>query len=373
MKATDGGSGVKSVEIYNNGKDIGSATQVGATSYWTLAATGLANGANTFDAVVTDKAGNASTLPSSQAVTDLIQPTGVSSITQSATGAWTPSTSDTLTVSASSSNSTVKSVEVYDYVNGSSTATDLGAATKQGDGIWTFNATNLADGTHSFAAVATDTSGNTSTLASSPSGAPVDKVDQTAPVVSGVAQSATGSWTNAPDTITVTVSDATSGVNTVEIYEDGTFLSNATASNVDSNGNGTYTYTASGLTNGTHTFAAVATDSAGNASTLASSPTQTELVQPTGVTAISQSATGETKAVPDGSTIWTAPSTSDVITVTTSSTSTVTVGRYLRQRCKITLVLRALRVATAGRTLQATSRARTFSAPWPLTEPIRPR
>ncbi len=50
-------------------------------------------------------------------------------------------------------------VEIYDTVN--KHQIDLGSASVGSDGHWTFNAANLAGGTHQFVATATDTVGNT--------------------------------------------------------------------------------------------------------------------------------------------------------------------------------------------------------------------
>ena len=308
-------SGVKSVEIFDGTKDVGAATLSNGT--WSKAVSGLAPGSHTFTAVATDNAGNVSPSSYSPTVTDLVQPTGVNSIAQTASGTnWNQSTSDTIIVTASSTGSSVKSVEIYDTVSGATTATDLGAATLS-NGVWTYNATGLADGKHTFNAVATDNAGNASTLASSSSLAVSDKVDHTAPVISAVTQSVTGAWTSGSDTITVTAGDGTgSGGVLVDIYDGTTDLGAAT-----NNNDGTWSKTVSGLAAGAHTFAAVATDALGNASTLASSQTVNVLVQPTGVNTISQSASNSTSLGPN--TIWSSSS-SDVITVTPSSTNTVT-------------------------------------------------
>ncbi len=287
------GSGVKSVEIYDGTTDFGAATSVG-TNTWKYTATGLANGAHTFAAVLTDNAGNATALASSPTAVDVVQPTVISGISQSVSGSWTSSTSDALTVSATSTNSTVKSVEIYDG------STDLGTATQVGTGSnWTYTATSLADGVHTFNAVATDNAGNTASLSAT------DKVDQTAPVVSAVTQTATGYGTNtATDTFTVTASDTGSGVASVYIYDNGVKESAAAAAS-----GGAYVYTASALPIGVHTFTAVATDNAGNTSS--SSPSVIDVVQAAGVTTITQTA-GDSTA---GRVISTS-STSDTITVT---------------------------------------------------------
>ena len=117
---------------------------------------------------------------------------------------------------------------------------------------WTYTATNIADGGHTFAAVVTDSAGNSS------SANVTDQVDSKAPTIS-LAQSASGNLTNSTsDTITVTATDgAGSGVKSVEIYDNGKDIGAATQVGISNN----WALTATGLANGTHSFDAVATDS----------------------------------------------------------------------------------------------------------------
>ena len=107
-----------------------------------------------------------------------------------------------------SSTNTVTAVEIYDGT------TNLGAATKQANNVWSYNATGLAEGSHTFAAVATDNFGNASTLTSSPT--QIDLVDVTAPVVSTIGHAGSNYGTQTTtDTIRVTASDGSgSGLDT---------------------------------------------------------------------------------------------------------------------------------------------------------------
>ena len=107
---------------------------------------------------------------------------------------------------------------------------NLGAATKQANNVWSYNATGLAEGSHTFAAVATDNLGNASTLTSSPT--QIDLVDVTAPVVSTIGHTGSNYGTQTTtDTIQVTASDGSgSGLDTgaVHIYDGTTDLGAAT-------------------------------------------------------------------------------------------------------------------------------------------------
>ena len=91
-----------------------------------------------------------------------------------------------------------------------------------------------------------------------------DKVDTKAPVVS-ILQELVSGWTNSTtETITGNVTDgnpnSTSGVASVKIYDNGGVIGSAT---VDTS-SGTFTFTKTGLTAGTHAFTVQATDVAGN-------------------------------------------------------------------------------------------------------------
>ena len=219
--------------------------------------------------MVTDNAGNASTLPSSKAVTDQVDTTVpvISTIGQTGSSTGTQSTTDTITVTASDGNgSGVKSVEFYDG------SKDLGAALQVGTtNSWTFTAgagtvqnPTLAVGSHTFDAVVTDNAGNASTLPSSK--AVIDQVDTTAPTIGSPSQNVSGAWTKSnSDTITVAASDGGSGIASVHIYDGQSDLGAATLSN------GSYVLTASNLSDGKHVFTAKATDNAGNTTSSASS------------------------------------------------------------------------------------------------------
>jgi hypothetical protein len=160
-------------------------------------------------------------------------------------------------VTATSTNSTVSSVEIYD--NGK----DAGAATLT-NGSWVRTVTGLTDGVHSFSAVATDALGKSSTSLATV----VDQVATTAPTIGSPTQNASGAWTKSnSDTITVAASDGGSGIASVHIYDGQSDLGAATLSN------GSYVLTANGLSDGAHVFTAKATDNAGNTTTAAGSVT----------------------------------------------------------------------------------------------------
>jgi hypothetical protein len=165
---------VKSVEIYDNGHDLGAATL--SNGQWTFTASNLANGSHSFTAVTTDNVGNASA-PISAGAAALVDTTAATTTAGETVSGWTNKTSVAISGKATDgSGAGVTSVEIYDSGH------DLGAATLNADGTWSYTASGLQGGTtHSYAAVVTDKAGNTSQLLSA---GPAVNVDITAPTVS---------------------------------------------------------------------------------------------------------------------------------------------------------------------------------------------
>lgn len=127
-------------------------------------------------------------------------------------------------------------------------------------GAWTYDATNLSDGAHSFKARQTDLAGNASGNSASSSMI----VDTTAPIAPQLNASFTD--TGVPsDGITSATSAVLSGEAEknaqVQIYDGAALLATVTA---DSHGN--WSYAVTGLPNGPHAFTATQADIAGNVS-----------------------------------------------------------------------------------------------------------
>ena len=94
-------------------------------------------------------------------------------MTESISG-LTNATSVTISGTVSDAQSSVTGVEVYDTSSGHQA--DLGAAVIGSDGHWTFSATGLTNGTHQFAAAATDAAGNETRQVSAGNPVTVDTV-----------------------------------------------------------------------------------------------------------------------------------------------------------------------------------------------------
>ena len=155
---TDSGSGVAKVEIYDTtgGRTVDLGTATLSNGAYAFSASSLANGTHAFTAIATDKAGNATraTAAGASLTVDTIAPTLTA--TQSISGTTTK-TGNTLSGTVSDSGTGVAAVEIF-LTSGNTTA-DLGSATLNGS-TWSYDVGNLAPGTYSFAAAATDKAGN---------------------------------------------------------------------------------------------------------------------------------------------------------------------------------------------------------------------
>jgi VCBS repeat-containing protein len=245
---------------------LGSVT-VQPDGSWTFTpGTPLTGGNHSFTVTATDAVGNTSA-PSSgfTVVVDITPPTvpvitGVTDNTLPVTGAVADggSTNDTRPVLNGTG-------EIGSIITIYSDGVALGSTTVGSDGNWTFRPpTALTTGPHDFTLTATDAAGNTS----GPSAdwtVTVDTVAPNAPVISSIVDD-TGSVTG-PITGTQPSNDTTPTLNgtaeanaTVTLFDDGVQIGQTQA---DGNGNWTFTPTTP-LGEGTHSFTASATDSAGN-------------------------------------------------------------------------------------------------------------
>ncbi len=273
------------VSLYN-GSTLVATTYANGSGEWNYTlTTALAEGTYNFTATATDIADNVSppsaikaitidkTAPSQPAtpILDVASDTGVS-ISDGITN------DNTLTIKGTSEpNSTVS---IY---NGSTLVT---TAPADNSGAWSITTSTLSDGTYSFTITATDKAGNVSTISSALS----VTIDTAKPAKPSVTSITTDTGTSSSDGIT---SDTTLCFNgtadadvKVEVFIDGVLVGSTTT---DTTGNWSYDHTSVQLTNGSHTVAATATDTAGNVSDTSSpftfnidsaSPTITSITPP---------------------------------------------------------------------------------------------
>lgn len=275
--------------LFANGSAIGTTT-ADATGNWSFSpATPLAEGTYSFTAAATDAAGNVG--PASVAFSVTVDTTApavpvIASIVDDfapnvgviANGGLSNDATPQLTGTAAASTT----LQIYD--NG----VLVGSTTSDAAGAWTFTpGAAIANGAHSFTAVAVDPAGNAS-AASGSYGLTVDAVApvQTIAITTLTTDTGTlGDWSTQDTTPIVggTLSAALGAGEQVQVQIDGGAWVNATAS-----GTGWF-YGAGTLAIGAHTVAARVVDTAGNIGssatqplTIAAIPAQSPIVQATG-------------------------------------------------------------------------------------------
>ena len=160
--------------------------------------------------------------------------------------------------------------------------TEVGTATANASGVWTFATGSLAGGTNSFTGMAVDASGDVSALSAAlkvnisaaPSAASV-----TVPIIFDYSITSTNQ---------VVLTGTAEANTTVSIFNGTSLLGTATAS-----ASGAWTYTSNSWANGDYTFVATATDGAGNVSG-SSNAIDAVISQPPIVLAVAASAQGIT-------------------------------------------------------------------------------
>ncbi len=134
-----------------------------------------------------------------------------------------------------------------------------GTATANGSGAWSYTTAALANGTHSLTATATDAAGNTGAASSALS----VTVDIVAPAVTESLANDTGSSSTDKVTSNGTLSGSGDANAVVHFTVDG----NAIGQTATANASGVWSFTPTGLADGTHTIVASETDAAGNTGT----------------------------------------------------------------------------------------------------------
>ena len=159
--------------------------------------------------------------------------------------------------------------------------TEIGTATANGDGAWSFTSGTLAHGLNALTAMAVDTAGDVSAL-SAAFNVTNAATGPAAPIMVPMIVDETITSTNQ-----VILSGTGEANSTVSVFDGTTLLGTTKA-----NSSGAWTYTTPALLNGDNTFAVTITDAAGNASAV-SNPVEPviNLTGPT-VTSIVASSTG---------------------------------------------------------------------------------
>ena len=128
----------------------GEVNGAGATQSWAFTTGALSDGVHSFTVTSTDAAGNVSAVSTLSITIDTVAPTAPILTGDSISG-----THQVTLTGAAEANSTIKVFEG---------ATQLGTASTNSTGAWTFTTAPLGAGSHDFAATATNSAGNTSAL-----------------------------------------------------------------------------------------------------------------------------------------------------------------------------------------------------------------
>ncbi len=234
------------VELFEGAQSKGTTTANGSGS-WSINLSGVSEGDHTYTAKVTDAVGNTSS--SSTAVTVKVDTTAPGAPTAGLDPASDTGSSNTDSITKNNTpnfNGTAEANSTVKLYDGGSTL--LGTTTADNLGNWSFTVPGgsaLSDGTHSITAKATDAAGNTSAASTALS----VNVDTVAPQT--VISSGPLGLLNSTTSIFVFLSDEPGSTFECKL-DSGSFESC----------NSPKTY--NGLSQGSHTFQAQSTDTAGN-------------------------------------------------------------------------------------------------------------
>jgi hypothetical protein len=244
LTLTGTGLANSTVTVFDGTTKLGTAT-VNSSGAWNYTTAALNDGSHSLTATDTDSSGHASSASSALAVTiDTHAPTAPTMAVYSQAGTavgGTTTVDDLLLKGTAEANSTV---HVFDA------GKQVGTATTNGSGLWSFDTGHLADGSHSFTSTAIDVAGNTS-AASAAKGVTVD-----APAA---AVGITNLSENSSDI--VTIKGTADAYSQIKVY-DGTKSVGLVSTGAD----GTWSYTSSSaVSNKVHTYTAQELDSTGHA------------------------------------------------------------------------------------------------------------
>lgn len=239
--AADTDGTIAKVDFFQGATLVGTAT----TAPYTVTVNGFGAGSYSFTAVATD---NANATTTSAAVSIRVNAAPTVSLTSPANGA-TANAPATISLAATAADADGSIAKVEFFQGATLVATVTSAP-------YTFTLSNVAPGTYSFTAVATDNDGATATSAAA------SVTVNAAPTVS-ITSPANNAVFQAPATVTITATaaDADGSVTKVDFYQGATLVGTATSA--------PYSVTLPGLSAGTYSFTAVATDNSGATTTSA--------------------------------------------------------------------------------------------------------
>lgn len=240
------------ITILDGTKQIGS-TKTDASGQWTYTGVGLTEGSHKFSVTATTSAGTSSASAVKIVVVDTTAPVAPT-LKVSTSAATLASSPVAVLAGAAEANSTVK---VYDGT------VQIGTASANANGAWTFTTSNLATGNHSFTAKAMDAAGNTGngSAAVSVSIAPSTSSKPTAPTITTISDDSGVKGDGITNDNTLTLTGTAAANSTVKIYDGSTQIGSVKAGE-----GGAWSYTTSPLTDAKHSLTATSTNSSGQTS-----------------------------------------------------------------------------------------------------------
>ncbi|HVX77216.1 MAG TPA: Ig-like domain-containing protein [Bradyrhizobium sp.] len=235
------------IKVFDGTKQVG-MTMADGSGHWTLTTSTLNDGTHELTATDTDSSGHTSAASSVLSVTIDSHAPGRPTIavySQDGTTVGSTTTLDDLMLKGTAeANSTIK---IFDG------GKQIGTATTSSTGAWNFDTGHLDDGSHSFSATAADAAGNVSVF-STAKHVDVDTPTGSTPATASVSFTDVNEHWNDTATIKGT-GDANSQI---KLYD-----GNVSVGSVKVDTDGTWSFTTSGLSCGTHTFTAQEVDSSG--------------------------------------------------------------------------------------------------------------
>ena len=237
------------VKVFDGATQIGTTT-ANSSGAWTYTSAVLSDGSHSLKATATTTSGTSSTSSVLAVKIDTAAPTAptMATPTNNANGGLN-------LTGAAEANSVVK---VFDGT------TQIGTATANSSGVWSYTTGALAAGSHSLTAKATDAAGNTgaaSAVVTASIGTSAPPVNPAAPTIASFSNDTGVAGDGITSDNTLQLKGTAAANSTVKIYDGSTQIGTTTASST-----GSWDYITSVLSNAKHVLTATATSSSGQTS-----------------------------------------------------------------------------------------------------------
>ena len=237
------------VKVFDGATQIGTTT-ANSSGAWTYTTAVLSDGSHSLKATATTPSGTSSTSSVLAVKIDTAAPTAptMATPTNNANGGLN-------LTGAAEANSVVK---VFDGT------TQIGTATANSSGVWSYTTGALAAGSHSLTAKATDAAGNTgaaSAVVTASIGTSAPPVNPAAPTIASFSNDTGVAGDGITSDNTLQLKGTAAANSTVKIYDGSTQIGTTTASST-----GSWDYITSVLSNAKHVLTATATSSSGQTS-----------------------------------------------------------------------------------------------------------